>query len=98
MSNWKSQLRRDPTDWLLQEDDPSVRYFTLLQSCDSSPDDPQVRSARDQIMSTGVVPEILSLQSSLEYRGSMTAKISCRRSILTPGMKCAGAGTPATWV
>ena len=80
MSNWKSQLRRDPTDWLLPEDDP------------------QVRSARDQIMSTGVVPEILSLQSSLEYRGSMTAKISCRRSILTPGMKCAGAGTPATWV
>ena len=67
MGDWKSQLRRDPTDWLLGEDNPSVRYFTLVDLCDKPLDDPDVRQARMEIMERGAVPEILSLQSDPEY-------------------------------
>lgn len=30
MGNWKSALKADPTDRLLEEDNPSVRYLTLV--------------------------------------------------------------------
>lgn len=29
MIDWKSALKEDPTDWLLEEDNPSIRYWTL---------------------------------------------------------------------
>jgi len=27
MSDWKAQMKGDPTGWLLEEDNPSVRYW-----------------------------------------------------------------------
>lgn len=30
MNHWKSMLKADQTNWLLEEDNPSVRYFTLV--------------------------------------------------------------------
>ena len=30
MNNWKSILKADQTNWLLEDDNPSVRYFTLV--------------------------------------------------------------------
>ena len=34
MREWQSVLKANPTDWLLMEDAPSVRYFALTQLLD----------------------------------------------------------------
>ncbi|MFC1925929.1 nitrogen fixation protein NifH [Chloroflexota bacterium] len=69
MSDWKSLLKADPTDWLLEEDNPSVRYFTLTDILEVSPDSPEVVEARRQIMEIGVVPKILAKQEERGYWG-----------------------------
>ena len=72
MSDWKSLLRSDPTDWLLQEDNPSVRYLALLDLCDKSSSDDDVQGARQDIMTRGMVPHILQLQDTSDYRAWRT--------------------------
>jgi hypothetical protein len=62
MGNWKSQLKGNPTDWLLEEDNPSVRYLTLVDILGKPPSDAAVRKARADIMVKGAVPLILSRQ------------------------------------
>lgn len=64
MGDWKSTLNADPTDWLLGDDNPSVRYFTMTDILDSDEKSPEVREARDRIMKTGTVPRILAKQSN----------------------------------
>ena len=67
MSNWKAALKADPTDWLLEEDNPSVRYFTLSDILDKPQGDRAVQSARREIMHTGMVPDILDRQRKPAY-------------------------------
>ncbi|HEY32813.1 MAG TPA: nitrogen fixation protein NifH [Dehalococcoidia bacterium] len=62
MADWKSVLNADPTDWLLKKDNPSVRYFTLVDLLDMPEDDLDVRQERQTIMEHGVVPQILAKQ------------------------------------
>jgi hypothetical protein len=67
MSDWRSVLRADPTGWLLEKDNPSVRYFTLTEILDKPESDREVEEAKDEIMKIGVVPEILAKQSDEGY-------------------------------
>jgi hypothetical protein len=67
MSDWKALLNADPTSWLLEEENPSVRYFTLRDILDRPEDDPDVVSAKRAIMKTGMVPAILKKQSKPDY-------------------------------
>jgi len=67
MSNWKSVLKADPTDWLLGEDNPSVRYLALTDILGVPVDDPEAMKAKDAIMETGVVPQILAKQEEGGY-------------------------------
>jgi hypothetical protein len=69
VSDWKSVLKADPTDWLLEKDNPPVRYFTLIEIFDKPEDDPEVKEAKDEIMKTGVVPKILAKQNEGGYWG-----------------------------
>ncbi|MFX1409126.1 MAG: nitrogen fixation protein NifH [Promethearchaeota archaeon] len=62
MGDWKSLLNDDPTDWLLEEKNPSVRYFTLTEIIGYSKDNPEVRKAKKEIMINGIVPKILNKQ------------------------------------
>ncbi|UCB42003.1 MAG: hypothetical protein JSV77_05875 [Dehalococcoidales bacterium] len=62
MADWKSALNADPTNWLLEQDNPSARYFTLVDLMDTPEDDPEVQQARQAIMESGVVPRILAKQ------------------------------------
>jgi hypothetical protein len=62
MKNWRKVLRSDPTDWLLEEGNPSVRYLTLTRIFDLSERHKDVRKARKSIMETGAVPAILAKQ------------------------------------
>ena len=67
MSDWRSVLKADPTDWLLERDNPSVQYLTLTDILERSEDDPQVKRAKMQIMETGVVPKVLAKQRNESY-------------------------------
>ena len=69
MSNWKSFLHADPTCWLLEEDNPSIRYYTLINILDKSHDNPEVIESKNKIMEIGVVPKILSKQEAVGYWG-----------------------------
>ncbi|MCJ7469877.1 nitrogen fixation protein NifH, partial [Candidatus Bathyarchaeota archaeon] len=70
MNNWKSMLKADPTNWLLEEDNPSVRYFTLTDLLKHSENTSEVAKSKQQIMKTGIIPQILSKQKSGGYWGS----------------------------
>ena len=66
MTDWKSILTTDPTDWLLESDNPSVRYFTLRDILEKSDSDPEVVNAKEAIMEIGTVPAILANQNPEE--------------------------------
>ena len=61
--NWKSLLNADPTDWLLEDDNPSVRYFTFRDILDKPENDTDLKKARQAIMTSGIVPYILEKQN-----------------------------------
>lgn len=62
MKDWKSILKANPTDWLLEEENPSVRYLALTELCDVPMDNPQAKKTKAAVMKTGVVPAILAKQ------------------------------------
>lgn len=49
--------------WLLEEEDPSVRFFTLTNLLGKPIDDTQVKMAKEAIMNTGLVPKIMEQQN-----------------------------------
>ncbi|MCW4034661.1 MAG: nitrogen fixation protein NifH [Candidatus Bathyarchaeota archaeon] len=67
MSDWKSVLRNDPTDWLLETNNPSVRYFALTQILERPETDKEVTETKHNIMKTGVAPKILDKQNPEGY-------------------------------
>jgi hypothetical protein len=52
MSNWENLIKPDPTDWLLEEENPSVRYFTLIDLLNKSHVDSEVIDAKKQMMNS----------------------------------------------
>jgi hypothetical protein len=56
-------------DWLLEPDNPSVRYFTSRGLLDRPEDDPEVQAARHAIMTSEPVQKILSAQEAEGYWG-----------------------------
>jgi hypothetical protein len=67
MSNWMSFLKSDPLPWLLEEDNPSVRYFALKDILGLSSRDRRLTAARNAIMESGTVPKILAKQKEGGY-------------------------------
>lgn len=67
MRDWPSLLNADPIFWLLEEENPSVRYFTLKDILDKPEHDAEVRQARSNIMQSGIVPDILQKQQEPAY-------------------------------
>lgn len=51
-------------DWLLEEENPSVRYFALRDLLGRPERSSEVRKAKKAIMTTGVVPKILARQNA----------------------------------
>ena len=52
--------RADPVDWLLEEDQPAIRYLALTQLLHRRATDPEVREARAQIPTKGWAADILA--------------------------------------
>jgi hypothetical protein len=67
MTDLKSLLKADPTAWLLEKDNPSVRYFTLTDIQGKLENDSEAKKAKDDIMKVGLVPEILTKQNNEGY-------------------------------
>ena len=60
-------MKEDQTDWLLESDNPSVRFFALTDIVGKSEKDVEVKRARNEIMKIGVVPKILAKQNRAGY-------------------------------
>lgn len=67
MKNWRTYLNSDPIEWLLEQNNPSVRYFTLKDIMNQKENDSEVRIVKEKIMMEGVVPRILSKQKEGGY-------------------------------
>jgi len=64
MTDWKSALKADPTLWLLENNNPSVRFLTLTEILDRPKTGREAAEARAEIMKRGVVPRILDRQNA----------------------------------
>jgi hypothetical protein len=58
--SWKNQLRSDCLPWLLESENPDVRYLALRDLLDLSPEDPKLKSARKSAHKEGPIAVILS--------------------------------------
>ena len=58
--SWKSQLRNDSLPWLLESENPGVRYLALRDLFDLSPDDKKLKSARKSAHKEGPIAVVLS--------------------------------------
>ncbi len=52
----------DALGWLLEDNNPSVRYLALTDLLDGGEDDADVQEAKSRIMDVGVVPKVLAKQ------------------------------------
>lgn len=64
---WRDQLNGDPIPYLLEEDNPSVRYLTLTRLLDEPEDASPVRQAKAAIMDSESVRAILAAQAPEGY-------------------------------
>ena len=62
MSEWKSLLKADPRDWLLEPENPSVRYWTLVDILDRSDSNAEVQEARAVIAQQPLMQELFAKQ------------------------------------
>lgn len=67
MVYWQGVLNTDPIPWLLEPENPSVRYWTLLDVLDRSTDAPEVRAAWAAIPTYPPVAELLAAQKHDGY-------------------------------
>jgi hypothetical protein len=70
MRSWKSLLNDDPTDWLLEESNPHVRYYALRWLLDKPESNTQVNRTRQSIARSVPVQKILHRQRPKGYWGA----------------------------
>jgi hypothetical protein len=68
--NISSLLTPDLLSWLLEPDNPSVRYFALTDLLDRKESDPEVKKVKAGIMEYGIVPKILEKQHAEGFWGT----------------------------
>ncbi len=91
MSDWKSWLRGDATEWLLEESNPSVRYFALRWLCDQPEQSSEVVRARQAIAQSTPVRKIIESQRPEGYWGS---ERHCHKGTRGPLMLLLWLGAP----
>lgn len=64
---WQERLNQDPVPWLLEPENPAVRYFALTELLEQAPYAPEVVAAKAAINSAHPVKEILAAQSPDGY-------------------------------
>jgi hypothetical protein len=74
MQGWQKYLNRDPFPWLLEPENPSVRYWTLIDILDRPATDPEVQKARVAIVRQPFVKQLFTLQHPEGYWGDDETK------------------------
>jgi len=59
----KAKLKADPLPWLLETDNPSVKYFTLTELLELPEANAEVLETKELIISQGVIPKTLEKQT-----------------------------------
>jgi hypothetical protein len=65
--SWRTQLRGDSLPWLLESENPGVRYLALRDLLDLSPEDKKLKSARKSAHQEGPIALILSKMAKEGY-------------------------------
>ncbi len=65
--SWKSQLHKDSVPWLLETENPGVRYLALRDILELSPDDRELKSARKAAHQEGPIAHVLSKMNKEGY-------------------------------
>lgn len=74
MQNWQEHLNGDPLPWLLDPENPSVRYWTLADILDRPASDPEVQEVRAAADQQPLVKELFALQHPEGYWGDDETK------------------------
>lgn len=74
MQNWQKHLNGDPLNWLLEPENPSVCYWTLIDILDRPGSDFEVQKARIAIDQQPLVKELFALQHPKGYWGDDETK------------------------
>lgn len=74
MDEWREHLHGDPLPWLLEPDNPSVCYWTLVDICHRPPDDPDVQATQGSIHRQPLVEELFARQHPAGHWGDDPAK------------------------
>lgn len=69
MQTWQKSLNGDPLPWLLDPENPSVRYWTLVDILDQPVSDSTVQKTKAAIAIQPLVQELFSLQHPEGYWG-----------------------------
>jgi len=62
-------IDHETLNWLLEKENPSVRYFTLSRLLRAHEDEKTTLDAKNEIMISGIVPKILKKQNEVGYWG-----------------------------
>lgn len=65
--SWRARLNADPIRWLLEAENPGIRYFTLVDLLDRPLDDPEVVAARSKVNASQPVKTLLEAQHPEGY-------------------------------
>jgi hypothetical protein len=65
--SWQTQLKGDSVAWLLEKDDPGVRYLALRDLKDLSADDRELRAARKAAYQQGPIAAVLAEMDETGY-------------------------------
>ena len=65
--NWQERLDENTLIWLLERDNPGVRYLALRDLCDLSGDDSELLEAREEAHREGPIAEILNGMNEAGY-------------------------------
>ena len=63
MPSWKSFLKEDTLEWLLEDNNPSIKYSTLTDLMGKRTNSSEIKVAKANIMTEGPVPKTLNLES-----------------------------------
>lgn len=74
MDGWHAFLNGDPLPWLLDPENPSVRYWTLIDILDRPAGDAEVQEARAAIPEQPLVKQLFALQHPEGYWGDDETK------------------------
>ncbi len=65
--SWKNQLRNDSLSWLLESENPGVRYLAMRDLLELPSDDPRLRSARKFAHKEGPIAAVLARMEKEGY-------------------------------